>query len=109
MGPLGDHTDIQERNRKPMPDLTLTVRSLRHGTDDGIECVESEIRYAEREWTVPAEAAALVLVDCWAEHFIRSHAENSARIMREVLKPVLQAARAVGVTVVHAPSPTNVE
>lgn len=92
-----------------MPDLKLTVRSLRHGTDEGVECVEPDICYAEREWSIPAEQAALVLVDCWSEHFIRSHAANSARMMQEVLKPVLTAARASGVTIIHAPSPTYIE
>ncbi|HTE16962.1 MAG TPA: isochorismatase family protein [Armatimonadota bacterium] len=92
-----------------MADLDLQVRFLRHGTDDGIECVESELGHGERRWRVPAEQSALVLVDCWAEHFITSHQENSGRIMREVLKPAVEAARAAGVTVVHAPSPTYVE
>jgi nicotinamidase-related amidase len=92
-----------------MADLLLTVRFRRHGADEGIPCVEAEIGYAEREWRIPAEQAALVLVDCWAEHFITSHQENSGRIMREVLAPVVEAARRAGVTIVHAPSPTYVE
>ncbi len=54
-------------------DLNLTVRFLRHGTDEGIPCVESEIGHQEREWSIPAEQSAVVLVDCWAEHFIQSH------------------------------------
>jgi hypothetical protein len=64
-----------------VPDLNLTVRYYRHGTDDGVECIERNLRPCEREWSVPAEQSALVLVDCWAEHFIKSHEANSARIM----------------------------
>jgi nicotinamidase-related amidase len=92
-----------------MPDLNITVRFLRHGTDDGIECLEELTGHEERQWSVPAEQSALVLVDCWAEHFIRSHERNSGRIMAETLKPALDAARAAGVTIIHAPSPTYVE
>ena len=90
-------------------DLHLTVRYYRHGTDDGVECIERNLRPCEREWSLPTEQSALVLVDCWAEHFIRSHEANSARIMREVLLPAVQAARKAGVTVIHAPSPTYVK
>lgn len=92
-----------------MPDLKLSVRYYRHGTDDGVECREENFRHRDMEWRVPVEQAALVLVDCWAEHFIRTHEENSGRIMRELLKPAVQAARAAGMTVVHAPSPTYVD
>jgi len=91
-----------------MPTLDLTVRFLRHGTDDGVSCVEPEIRHEERRWRVPAEQAALVLVDCWAEHFIESHEAASGRIMRDTLAPVVRAAREAGLTVIHAPSPTYV-
>lgn len=92
-----------------MSNLRLPVRYYRHGTDDGVECVEENFRHREREWSVPAEQSALVLVDCWAEHFIKSHEANSSRIMLEVLLPAVQAARAAGVTVIHAPSPTYVQ
>lgn len=89
-----------------MPDLHLTVRYYRHGTDEGSECTEANFSHREREWFVPSEQAALVMVDCWAEHYVRSHQENSGRIMRENLLPAAKAARAAGLTVVHAPSPT---
>lgn len=92
-----------------MADLNLDVRFLRHGTDPGIECREEHLVRQERSWTLPAEQSALVLVDCWAEHFIRSHAEASDAIIRDRLAPVVAAARATGVTVVHAPAPHWVE
>lgn len=92
-----------------MADLKLPVRFLRHGTDDGVECVEEEIVHEERQWRVPAEQSALVLVDCWAEHFIRTHQEGSGRMMREVLAPTVAAARQAGVLVIHAPSPNYID
>lgn len=92
-----------------MSELELTVRFLRHGTDPDIPCVERELVHVERCWRLPPEQCALVLVDCWAEHFIASHAAESARIMRETLRPVVDAARRAGVAIVHAPSPTYVE
>lgn len=92
-----------------MPPLQLPVRYYRHGTDHNVECTEANFRHREREWSVPVEQSALVLVDCWAEHFIKSHAANSGRIMRETLLPAVQAARAAGVTIIHAPSPTYVQ
>jgi nicotinamidase-related amidase len=92
-----------------MHELRLPVRYYRHGTDDGVECLESNFRHEEREWSVPVEQSALVLVDCWAEHFIKSHEANSGRIMRETLLPAVEAARAAGMTIIHAPSPTYVQ
>jgi nicotinamidase-related amidase len=92
-----------------MRDLKLTVRYHRHATDPGVECVERSLAPCEREWSMPVGQSALVMVDCWAEHFITSHQANSGRIMREVLKPALDAARAAGLTIVHAPSPTYVQ
>jgi len=92
-----------------MSNLKLKVRYYRHGTDEGVDCVEENFRHREREWSVPVEQSALVLVDCWAEHFITSHEANSGRIMRELLLPAVQAARAAGVTIIHAPSPTYVQ
>ena len=94
---------------EPRSSLRLPVRYYRHGTDDGVECLEANFRHREREWSLPAEQCALVLVDCWAEHFIRSHQEASGRIIRERLVPAVRTARAAGVTVVHAPSPTYVQ
>jgi nicotinamidase-related amidase len=85
--------------------LDLTVRHYRHGTDDRIECREENTRHADREWSLPARETALVLVDCWAEHFIRSHEETSGRIIRERLMPAVEASRRAKVVVIHAPSP----
>ena len=75
-----------------MADLNLTVRWLRHATDEGVPCTECAIMRGTRDWRVPAEQSAFVLVDCWAEHFIESHQASSARIMRDVLRPVVDAA-----------------
>src|SRR5207237_1409885 len=95
---------VRRREERDMAELELTVRFLRHGTDDGVECLEESIGFAERRWSVPAEQSALVMVDCWAEHFIRSHEAASGRIIREILVPAVEVARAAGITIIHAPS-----
>jgi nicotinamidase-related amidase len=95
--------------RTLVPNLQLTVRFLRHGTDDGIPCVEPSIHLQERKWSVPPEQSALVLVDCWAEHFIESHQADSGRIMLETLGPVVDSARKAGITIIHTPSPTYIQ
>lgn len=92
-----------------MKSLELEVRFLRHGTDAGTPCEEQYLERIERRWRLPAAEAALVLVDCWAEHFIASHASAGGRIMRETLAPAVEAARQAGLAVIHAPSPTYVE
>ena len=54
---------------------------------------------------LPVHQTALVLVDLWNVHFIESWIERAAQITTEAVVPVLDAARAAGVTIVHAPSP----
>ncbi|MFH1569588.1 MAG: isochorismatase family protein, partial [Gemmatimonadota bacterium] len=58
---------------------------------------------------VPVGQAALVLVDVWATHYIDSWLARAAQVTRERIAPLLAAARAAGLTVIHAPSPYVVE
>lgn len=71
------------------------------------EAVEINNRYVEKVWPLPAEQTALVMVDCWDVHPIRSHEANSARLCEEVIRPAVDACHRVGVTVIHAPSPAQ--
>ena len=48
---------------------------------------------------------AVVLVDTWAGHPMPSHLERTGEICRTRIRPVLDAARAAGATVIYAPSP----
>jgi len=85
--------------------LSLPVRRQRTVTDPGIPCREENLGVHELTWRIPVEQAALVLIDCWDEHPLVSHLERSGRIMRQVILPTVEACRAAGVTIVHAPSP----
>jgi hypothetical protein len=66
---------------------------------------ESDFERASLHWSLPAERAALVLVDMWNEHYVLSHLERGGQITRERIVPLAQAFRDAGATVVHAPSP----
>ena len=48
---------------------------------------------------------AIVLVDTWAGHPMPSHLERTGEICRTRIRPMLDAARAAGATVIYAPSP----
>ncbi|MGQ9731729.1 MAG: cysteine hydrolase family protein, partial [Candidatus Zipacnadales bacterium] len=46
-----------------------------------------------------------MLVDCWDRHYVESHLERTNRIILERIKPLIEACKHIGVTVIHAPSP----
>ncbi|HEU5318844.1 MAG TPA: isochorismatase family protein [Chloroflexota bacterium] len=87
--------------------LSLTLRTYLRHPEPGIECVESRFHHAEWTVEVPAQQAAVVLVDVWDTHAIASHAARTAEIARTKIAPVLAAGRAAGVAVIHAPSPVQ--
>ena len=66
---------------------------------------EEHFGYRFNDLKVPPEQAGIVLVDCWDIHITASHVERTSQICRERIRPVLDACREIGVTVVHAPSP----
>ena len=92
-----------------MAALELPLRYYRLGADPGQRTHEATCGHVEITWSVPTAEAALVLVDCWHDHYIVSHEERSGQIIRERVAPVAEACRQAGVTVIHAPSPTSVE
>ena len=67
---------------------------------------EEHFGYRFNDLIVPPEQAGIVLVDCWDIHITASHVERTSQICRERIKPVLDACRDIGVTVIHAPSPS---
>lgn len=87
------------------PALQLSLRTYQRQIEPGVECVEANFHYEEWPVAVPVAAAALVLVDVWDTHYIRSHAERNAAITRTKIAPAVAAARRAGVAVIHAPSP----
>jgi nicotinamidase-related amidase len=89
-----------------MPDLKLTTRFLIHEPHTpGLPYREEHFGSKYAAVSVPPTEAAIVLVDCWDEPTIESHGERSAHICRDLIRPLLDVCRALGVTVVHAPSP----
>jgi len=70
------------------------------------DIVESNIRYSEVIWEIDSNEAALVLVDLWNKHVIRSHMERIVEIVDDKISSAMQIARKAGITVIHAPSGT---
>ena len=88
-----------------MPEMTLAARYCRLYGDDGVPQREEHFSLVEQTWTLKTQECALVLVDCWDKHYIKSHLERTDQITRERIAPVIEACRKAGVAVVHAPSP----
>ena len=72
------------------------------GPDDN---VEANIVSTEAWLEIAPAEAALVLVDVWGGHHVKSHYERTGAIMREKIAPAIRACRGAGVTIVYAPSP----
>jgi nicotinamidase-related amidase len=88
----------------PAP-LQVTVRYLAMESTGPDDNVEANIAPCDEPCEIDPAAAALVLVDTWNRHPIRSHQEATDRVMRERIAPLLPAARAAGLPVIYAPSP----
>jgi nicotinamidase-related amidase len=89
--------------------LNLRVRYFQDSTPPGVPCREENFARREIHMPLPLDQTGLVLVDMWDNHFIESWLERAERVTREAVVPVLEAARATGLTIVHAPSPTVAE
>ena len=85
--------------------MRLRVRYYQDSTPAGEECHESAFIRRELDIDLPPERTALVLVDMWNVHFIRSWIERAERISRDFVIPAIDAARAAGIAVIHAPCP----
>lgn len=72
------------------------------GPDDN---VEANIVSTESELSLDSAESALVLVDVWGGHPLKSHYERTGQIMANKIAPCIKAARAAGMTVIYAPSP----
>ena len=89
--------------------LNIPCRYYRVYTDLDVPCREEHFHFVEQVLPIPAGQAALVVVDVWSTHYIDSVIERTRRITEEKIVPIIAAARAAGVAVVHAPSPFIVE
>jgi nicotinamidase-related amidase len=75
-------------------------------TDLDVPCIEKNFHFVERELPLPVEETALVLVDVWSTHYIDSWLVRAQEVTETKIVPVLDAARKVGMTVIHGPSPS---
>ena len=72
------------------------------GPDDN---VEANIVHTAAQLELDVHEIAIVLVDTWAGHPMSSHLARTREISRTHIRPLLDAARAAGATVIYAPSP----
>jgi len=67
------------------------------------DVVETNIKYNQAVWEIHTQEAALVLVDIWDRHMLKSHEKRCLEITRDKILPVLDIARKAGITIVHCP------
>ena len=90
--------------------MNLSVRHIVHEPNPPhLPYREEHFGYVHLPVRIPPEQAALVLVDCWDRIIVESFQERAERICEETIRPVLEASRPGGITVVHAPSPPVAE
>ncbi len=92
-----------------MKTLDLRVRYFQDSTPADVPCRETEFVRREFEMPLPLDETALVLVDLWNVHFIESWIERAKQVTVDCVVPVIDAARKLGMTIVHAPSPSVAE
>lgn len=89
-----------------MNNLDLRVRYFQDSTPEDVPCRETEFVRREFDMPLPISETALILVDLWNVHFIESWIERAKQVTVECVVPVIDAARKIGMTIVHAPSPS---
>lgn len=90
-----------------MPELALEARHYHFDFDEGSSWREENMRNLVATRTFDPQEMALVLVDCWDRHYLKSYLERTDEIIREKIVPVVDACHDAGITVVHAPSPAQ--
>ena len=88
-----------------MNTLNLRVRYFQDSTPVDVPCRETAFIRREFEMPLPIAETALILVDLWNVHFIETWIERAKQVTMDCVVPVLEAARTVDMTIVHAPSP----
>lgn len=86
--------------------IKLPLRYLAMQSSGPEDNIEENIAHTKAEFEVETEETALVLVDVWGGHPVKSHAERTWSIMQEKIAPLLTAVREAGIAVVYAPSPS---
>lgn len=89
--------------------LRVRPRYYRWHVDPGIEWLEANTDYAQLDWTIPLEQAALVLVDVWDRHYLKDAAARAETIINQRFVPLLAGCRSAGLKIIHAPSPPQAQ
>ena len=86
-----------------MPALVLPVRTYNTYPEVGKAWVETNGHAKEAVMALPVDQTALVLVDVWDFHINQSNMMRSGHITTTCIRPVVEEARRIGLTIVHAP------
>lgn len=87
--------------------IQLRARYHRWHVDPGVDWIESNTEYAHLDWTIPRAQCALVLLDVWNQHYLKDTEARAEQIIQQRLRPLVDAARAAKLPIVHAPSPPH--
>ena len=85
--------------------LKLKAQYFQDSTPENIPCREENFVRRQIPFQVPIGQSALILVDLWNLHHIEGWVDRVNEITQNIILPVTEKARDVGMTVVHAPSP----
>jgi len=88
-----------------MAKLNLTVRYYQDSTPAGVPCIEKNFIRREIVMPLPVEETALILVDLWNVHHIKSWMERAKEVTVKAIVPVIDKARETGLTIIQAPAP----
>lgn len=88
-----------------MAKLNLRVRYFQDSTPPSVPCIEKNFIRREIVMPLPVEETALILVDLWNVHHIKSWMERAKEVTVKAIVPVIDKARGIGLTIIQAPSP----
>lgn len=84
--------------------LKLNARYVRLYADDGKIHSEENYKYADLQWEIPLDNAAVICIDCWDWHHSLATFRRIDKISRERIAPLLESCRNNGLQVIHAPA-----
>ena len=91
-----------------MPILRLPVRYYPDSTPDDVQCREEDFELRGLEFELYVEQTALVLVDLRNVQHIESWVERAEAVTRERIAPLVERARQLSMTIVHAATSSTV-
>ena len=96
---------LSEPDAPADPLLQLPSRYYRVYTDPDVPCNEQNFAFVDRVLSLPLAQTAVVLVDLWRTHYVDSWLRRAQEVTLAHILPLMEAARAAGVTLIHGPSP----